>query len=289
MVAAKEKNLSFKSGSDIEPMVNKPAHPTAAKKPSTVVNRISSYDFTARKFQKPPIGTSEKIHLIVHVGAHTKPRKYTGENVVHLRRMHRAPGMSLYQAYFVPGAVDPDGLFVFQKPDRVMDHQMRIGPCYQNARNAPGIGPGGPGAKRFREIVTCVGVMVSPVDETILIVYSCQKVLQGGKWVIKGCKEIGRRRKYKKLLDKCDFSDVKNGCDKFVTDPPALPWDDIPLAPPRNPGRFECDIPSYKPTRRGRDGRPREIDSTGEHIPTPSGSKPDWLPPYPGSTPDWLK
>ena len=112
MVAAKEKNLSFKSGSDIEPMVNKPAHPTAAKKPSTVVNRISSYDFRARKFSKPPIGTSEKIHLIVHVGAHTKPRKYTGENCLQLRRLHRAPEMSLYRAYFVPNMVDPSGLTV---------------------------------------------------------------------------------------------------------------------------------------------------------------------------------
>ncbi len=90
-------------------MVNKPAHPTAATTTPTVVNRISSYDFTARKFSKPPIGTSEKIHLIVAVEPTTKPRKYTGENALHLRRLHWAPGMSLYRAYFVPGAVDPNG------------------------------------------------------------------------------------------------------------------------------------------------------------------------------------
>ena len=109
MVAAKEKAIRFKSGSSIQPVHNESAHPTATKQPSTVVNRISSCDFTARKFQKPPIGTSEKIHLIVHVGAHTKPRKYTGENVVQLRRLHRAPEMSFYRAYFVPGGIDPDG------------------------------------------------------------------------------------------------------------------------------------------------------------------------------------
>ena len=110
MVAAKEKTLDIQRRSNIKRMHNESAHPTATKKPSTVINRISSYDFTARKFQKSPIGTSEKIHLIVHVGAHTKPRKYTGENVVDLRRLHWGPEMSFYRAYFVPGDTDPLGL-----------------------------------------------------------------------------------------------------------------------------------------------------------------------------------
>ena len=114
MVAAKEKTLSFKSHSHIQRMDNESAHPTAAKTPSTVVNRISSYDFTTRKFSKPPIGTSEKIHLIVAVEPTTKPRKYTGENALQLRRLHWAPEMSLYRGYFVPGGMDPEGLNEFE-------------------------------------------------------------------------------------------------------------------------------------------------------------------------------
>ena len=124
MVAAKEKTVRFKSGSNIEPMVNKPAHPTAATTTPTVVNRISSYDFTARKFSKPPIGTSEKIHLIVHVESTTKPRKYTGENVVHLRRLHWAPEMSLYRGYFVPSGVDPTGMIRCTATCRGVSHYV---------------------------------------------------------------------------------------------------------------------------------------------------------------------
>ncbi len=113
MVAAKEKTLSLKVDPIVNRMDNKSALPTATKEPSTVVNRISSYDFRTRKFSKLPIGTSEKIHLIVAVENQHWPREYIGENVVRLRRLHRAPGMSLYRAYFVPSGVDPSGLDVW--------------------------------------------------------------------------------------------------------------------------------------------------------------------------------
>ncbi len=84
--------------------------PTTKTTPPTVVNRISNYDFRARKFQKPPIGTSEKKRCIVLLVAHTKARKYTGENRLHQQETHWAPELSLYRAYFVPGGMDPFGL-----------------------------------------------------------------------------------------------------------------------------------------------------------------------------------
>ena len=119
MVAAKEKTLSLKVDPIVNRMDNKSALPTATKEPSTVVNRISSYDFRTRKFSKLPIGTSEKIHLIVAVENQHWPREYIGENVVRLRRLHRAPGMSLYRAYFVPGGMDPEGTDVYYPVDFV--------------------------------------------------------------------------------------------------------------------------------------------------------------------------
>lgn len=115
MVAAKVKTVNFKSGSNIEPMGNNLAHPTAAKTPSTVVNRISSYDFRTRKFKKSPIGSIEKIHLIVAVENQQRPRKYVGENDLQLRRLHWAPELSLYRGYFVPRSMDPTGNGIVSK------------------------------------------------------------------------------------------------------------------------------------------------------------------------------
>ena len=119
MVAAKEKMLRRETlltqtkicaEPSRQPATTKTQNqPTTKTNSPTVVNRISSYDFTARKFQKPPIGSTEKIRCIVPLAARTKPRKNTGENLPHVRRLHRAPELSLYRAYFVPTALDPLG------------------------------------------------------------------------------------------------------------------------------------------------------------------------------------
>ena len=136
MVAAKEKTLSFNPESIVKRMDNKPARTPATKTTSTVINRISSYDFRTRKFKKSPIGSAEKTHSIVPVKNQQQPRKRIGENRVELGRLHRAPclayfraryydptngefvsqdpleyvdGMSLMRAYFAPNTVDPHG------------------------------------------------------------------------------------------------------------------------------------------------------------------------------------
>lgn len=122
MVAAKEKMLRRETlltqtkicaEPSRQPATTKTQNqPTTKTNSPTVVNRISSYDFTARKFQKPPIGSTEKIRCIVPLAARTKPRKNTGENLPHVRRLHRAPELSLYRAYFVPNHLDPYGMMI---------------------------------------------------------------------------------------------------------------------------------------------------------------------------------
>ena len=97
---------------------HKAMQPTTKTNPSTVINRISGYNFR-RKFSKPPIGTSEKFRPIVPVTNHQQPRKFIGENVVPLRRTRWAPEMSLYRAYFVPGAMDSN-----ETLKRICDHFM---------------------------------------------------------------------------------------------------------------------------------------------------------------------
>ena len=82
-------------------LTGKNSRPPVIQKP-TPFNRIAGYDFRKHRFQKPPIGTSTKLHRINLLENHQQPRKYTGENVVHLRRSHRATETSLYKAYFVP-------------------------------------------------------------------------------------------------------------------------------------------------------------------------------------------
>ena len=121
MVAAKEKMLRRETlltqtkicaEPSRQPATTKTQNqPTTKTNSPTVVNRISSYDFTARKFQKPPIGSTEKIRCIVPLAARTKPRKNTGENLPHVRRLHRAPELSLYRGYFAPKSTDLFGLF----------------------------------------------------------------------------------------------------------------------------------------------------------------------------------
>ena len=112
MVAAKEKTLSF----NVDPISNRMgsqlARQPAASTTPTAINRISSYDFRTRKFKKSPIGPKVETACIVSLEIHRRPRKYVGENLPRLRRLHWAPKKSLYRAYFVPGKTDPKGLFV---------------------------------------------------------------------------------------------------------------------------------------------------------------------------------
>ncbi len=84
---------------------------------------------------------SKQIHAPTRLQPHQRARYYDNQTGEFISRdpLEYVDGMSLYQGYFVPGGIDPKGLFLVQKPDSCMGHQLRIGPCYQNENTKPAI------------------------------------------------------------------------------------------------------------------------------------------------------
>lgn len=102
-------------------------------------------------------------------------------------------GMSLYRAYFVPGGMDPWGLFQNGIPS-----SMPVPPVPGQTVHNP-LWPWPSPEKQTEDAKWHITVLtlVVPGPDELVIVYACRSLIRGGKVVSKTCKEIGRRKKPK--------------------------------------------------------------------------------------------
>ena len=118
MRAAKEKTLNRLPDAIMQRMASVNVRQAATRTKPAAINRISNYDFTTRKFQKSPIGPTEKIRSIVPVVDSPKPRKRIGESRLQLRRSRQA----LWLMYFRARFYDPTtGEFISQDEEEYVD------------------------------------------------------------------------------------------------------------------------------------------------------------------------
>ena len=148
MFAAKEKTFSpslestftwSPRGTYVQTAATSKHHqPSTTRSAEQVVSRFTLEKFRACKSKKSPIGSKVKSAPKSPWPNRRSPEKTLGETRLQLRQTHWAIEMSQYRGYFVPGAVDPDGLQ--RGPIRVppVRGQSGTGPRPLLYRNIPG-------------------------------------------------------------------------------------------------------------------------------------------------------